>query len=198
MTGILTLLQHTKRLQNNDFSVSKSNKSLVAIKMIRKFFNTNELLAFVTSNYYSVLFYNSEIWHLPSLKSNLKQKLLSCSAKAIGVCVKYCTREISFINLHAMYQRATPENISLYKSAISLFKLYNSDEHTIEWVSLNCNQIITSRQTKFCIAKSNVKKVGMNALANRLHVLNHKIPFEWLNMSYVTFKLKCKKEFLLS
>ena len=99
--------------------IAKSNRSLVAIKMIKKYFNTSELLMFVTSNFYSILFYNSEIWHLPTLKHNLKQKLLSSSAKAIKVCVKYCTNEVSFDNLHAMYHRATPEKVLLYKLAYS-------------------------------------------------------------------------------
>ena len=177
--------------------VTKSSKSLVAIKMLKFFFNTTELLTFVTSNYYSVLYYNSEIWHLPSLRSNLKQKLLSSSSGAIRACVKYCTRNISFENLHAMYHRATPEKILLYKSAISLYKLYNYEDLSIEWVSLNVNQILTSRQTKFVISKAHTKKVGINALANRLYILNNKIPLNWLNFSYVTFKLYCKKEFLL-
>ena len=164
--------------------------------MIRKFFNTKELLTFITSNFYSVLYYNSEIWHLPSLKGILKQKLLSSSAQAIKCCVKYCTRDVSFVNLHAMYNRATPDQFMLYKNAISLFKLYNGTDYTIEWAALNFNQILTSRQTKFMTIKANKRKVGINAIANRLNGLNNKIPFSWLNLSYVTFKLHCKKEFL--
>ena len=42
----------------------------------KKYFNTTELLQLITSNFYSILYYNSEIWHLPSLKGNLKGKLL--------------------------------------------------------------------------------------------------------------------------
>ena len=44
-----------------------------------------ELLNLLTSNIYSILYYNSEIWHLPSLKPTLKQKLLSASARALKV-----------------------------------------------------------------------------------------------------------------
>ena len=73
---------------------SKSSKALTAVRMIKKYFTTKELLQIVTSNVYSILYYNSEIWHLASLKSNLKQKLLSTSAKAISTCVKYCTLNI--------------------------------------------------------------------------------------------------------
>ena len=73
--------------------ISKSKKALTAIRMIKKFFPTKELLQLVTSNVFSILYYNSQIWHLQSLKGNLNQKLLSCSATAIKACVKYCAND---------------------------------------------------------------------------------------------------------
>ena len=98
--------------------IAKSNRALSAIRLIRKFFTTKELLQLVTC-------YNSEIWHLQSLKVNLKQKLLSSSARAIKTCVKHCTRDVSFVNLHRTYNRATPDQFLLYKHALSLYKLIN-------------------------------------------------------------------------
>ena len=56
--------------------------------------------------------------------------------------------------------------------------------------------IFTSRQTKFITSKSNRTKIGLNSLANRFHLLNNKIPLNWLNLSNVTFKVKCKTMFL--
>ena len=168
----------------------------MAIKMIKKNFNTKELLQLITANFYSILYYNSKIWLLQSLKSNLKQKLLSASAKAIQVCVKYCTREVSFVDLHNTYQRATPEKFLLYKHAIGIFKLMNDPTFTTEWVALNFNQILTSRQTKFLSRKANNRKVGLNALTNKAYILNNKIPLEWFNMSYATIKEYCKDEFI--
>ena len=103
--------------------------------MIKNFFSTKELLQLVTSNFYSILYYNSEIWHLQSLKSNLKHKFLSSLAKAIKICVKYCTRDVSFIDVHNMFNRATPEKFILYKHALSLFKLIKSPIQTTEWVA---------------------------------------------------------------
>ena len=46
--------------------ITKAKKALHAIKLVRKYFNKNELLRLITANYYSILYYNSEIWHLPS------------------------------------------------------------------------------------------------------------------------------------
>ena len=63
--------------------INKANKALHAIKLIKKYFTTNEILTLITSNYFSVLYYNSEVWHLPTLKPELKQHLLSASANAL-------------------------------------------------------------------------------------------------------------------
>ena len=57
-------------------TVLKSTKALNAIKLIRKFFTTRELLQIITSNFYSTFYYNSEIWLLQSLKANLKLNLI--------------------------------------------------------------------------------------------------------------------------
>ena len=135
----------------------------------------------------------SEIWHINSLKSTLKQKLLSSSARALKLCMKKSCERISFVNLHQMNNRATPENQMIYKHALQLHKLYNSSlTNEVEWLMLNDLQVLTSRQTKFVIQKGNNTKVGLNALANRLHIINNKIPLSWLNLSVDTFKVKCK------
>ena len=57
-------------------AIAKSNKSLHAIKLISKQFSNKETLQLITSNYYSVLYYNSEIWHLPSLTNPTKKTVV--------------------------------------------------------------------------------------------------------------------------
>ena len=176
--------------------IAKSNKALSAIRLIKKYFNTSELLQLITANFYSILYYNSEIWHLPSLKTNLKGKLLSSSAKAIKLCVRYDTSSISFVSIHEINRRSTPENFLLYKHALALYKLYWSDEPTIEFCALNYNSILTSRQTNFITSKDNKRRVGLNALANRFYSLNNRIPLMQLNKSLNSYKIFCKNEFL--
>ena len=174
-------------------AIKRSNKALNAIRIIKRFFTKRELLSLVTSNLYSILYYNSEIWQLPTLKTTLKQSLLSTSAKALKVCCKNYANDLSFINLHKNCKRATPEELMIYKLALSLFKLYNHDFNQLEFVGLNFNQILTRHQTNFITLKDNNFKVGVNALSNRFYLLNNKIPLEWLNLSLNTFKVKCKK-----
>ena len=78
----------------------------------------------------------------PNLKNELKKKLISILARAIKTCMYYPDRMISFENIHKMNNRAMPDAIMSYKCAIQLFKLYNDNEMSIDWVNLNFNQNI--------------------------------------------------------
>ena len=92
-------------------TIQKSRRALHAINLIKRYFNKKELLQLVTSNYYSILYYNSEIWHIPSLTLNLKKNLLSASAAALKICVKFYDSTTSFASLHAITNRAEPNKI---------------------------------------------------------------------------------------
>ena len=178
-------------------AIKKANSSLHAIHMIKGFFSKKELLELITANYYSILYYNSDIWHIPSLKPALKQLLLSASAKAIKVCMYKPSPMISFIDLHKLNKRATPNQLLNYKHALLLYNVYNENQPSAEWLALNFNQIITSRQTSFQIFKLNNYKVGVNIPSNRIAVINKIIPLDWLALSKESYKVKCKKKFII-
>ena len=177
-------------------AIMKATKALNAIKLIRRFFTTNEILKLLTSNFYSILYYNSEIWLIPTITQINKKLLLSASSNALKMAHNYRFPYMSFEALHRISNRATPTMFSHYKLALMLHILYNTEVYTTEWIHLNVNHVITSRQTSFHINKTNNLNVGMNALANRLNLINDKIPLELLNKSYNSFKIECKKLFL--
>ena len=164
--------------------------------MIKRYFTKSELLQLITANVFSLLYYNSEIWQIPNLKHDLKKKLTNVSATAIKVCMFYPDRMISHVNIHKMNNRAMPESLMTYKMALQLHKLYNTNDQSLDWISLNFDQILTSRQTTFMISKTNKTKIGLNTMANRLSILNGRIPLSWLNATLSTYKIKCKKLFL--
>jgi hypothetical protein len=74
----------------------------------------------LTSNYYSVLFYNSETY-LTSITNQNTKIILSASAKALRVGFHRWDRNISFDNLDS----ATPTRIGEYKIALQLYKAFN-------------------------------------------------------------------------
>ena len=196
--NVLGVLFDSKLKWSNHVSkvITKANKALNAIKLIRRYFNSTELLQLLTSNFFSVLYYNLEVWHLSSLKCCIKNDLLSASANAIRVALHYPDPYIGFQDLHRMTKRATPDMFCIYKLCILLYKTFNEQLPENEWIEMNFNQITMTRQTDFKIMKTNRLRVGMNILNNRFHVLNGLIPLDWLNRGFQSFKILCKNKFL--
>ena len=121
---------------------------------------------------------------------------MSAFARALKVCMYYPDPMMSFEHIHVLNKRATPNAMMNYNLGIQLYKLNNTREHSLEWLHLNQNQILTSRPTHFQILRSNSLRIGLTALANRLANINGKIKLSWLNLSYASFKIKCKKLFI--
>ena len=187
-------LQWTEQVAN---SIKKANKSLLAIKLISKFFNQTEIKTLLTSNFYSVLYYNSEIWHLPKLAPYLKTLLMSASANALKLCTPSYTQDMSFTTLHEINKRATPDQFCIYKQSLLLHTVYNFQTPKIEWLTLNFNQAFNQREGTFIAFDISNYKVGKtNSLANRLTCLNRKIPLDWLNHDKIKYKILCKQNLL--
>jgi hypothetical protein len=186
-------LQWHYQIQN---TINKSKKALNAIILIRKYFTKKQLLQIITSNYYSTLYYNAEVWLLPTLQPRLKQKLLSASAAPLKLTTKNYDNMISFDKLHYLNQRATPNQITIYKHALLLHKTYNDENMALNWQNLFFNQYFNDRDQLVKFFNNSKYKVGNNILSNRFTTLNGKILLSWLNLSFVTYKIKCKHKFM--
>ena len=173
-------------------TINKANTALHAIRLIKKHFNGDEIIKLLTSNFYSVLFYNSEIWHIPTLKPEIKQMLLSASAKALKLSQRTPDLMESFVNIHKNCKRALPNQIMEFKHSILLHKIFNTHQPSLDWVELNFNQTITSREKFYRTVRTNKTKIGNNLLSSRLSILNGKILLDDLNMSLDSFKVKYK------
>ena len=84
-----------------------------------------------------------------------------------------------------------------YKQAFLLYKTYNNEEMSHNWTNLFFNQQFNAR-THFAYFINNSKyKIGINTIiSNRFLILNGKIPLNWLNEAFDSFKIKCKVLFL--
>ena len=107
------------------------------------------------------------------------------------------TQNISNVDLHKLHKRALPNNFCTYRHCLLLFKLINNKITKRDWLNLNFQMLNTSRQIHFEIRNCSVYKVGNNILSNRLTCLNRKIPLDFLNLPFETYKIKCKNLFLL-
>ena len=109
------------KLQWNDHiahTIKKANSALHCIKLIKNYFTAEELRTIITSNFYSLLYYNSEIWNIPNLNAELKQKLLSISANPLKLCTPTYHDRMSFLELHNINKRATPIEMCNYVHAL--------------------------------------------------------------------------------
>ena len=70
--------------------------------------------------FYSILFHNSEVWYLPSVKANLKQKLLSASAHALKVHWKKLGKKIYHLILSIKCPKEQPRSIYEIQTCIML------------------------------------------------------------------------------
>ena len=177
-------------------AIKGANKSLQAIKLIRKYFSKLEIIQLLTSHFYSKLYYGSEIWHIPTLNQNCKKLLMSASANALKLCNNFYDPTVSYLELHRINGRALPSNFCLYRHSLLLYKLCNNSSTTKDWLDLNFQIITTSRQINFEIQNRSNYKVGNNILSNRLSCLNKKITLDMLNLTLESFKVKCKSIFL--
>jgi hypothetical protein len=65
-----------------------------------KHFNENELRQLLTLNYYCILYYNSEVWHMISLHTGLKIQFLLASAAGPKLNGQTQELQTSFDQLH--------------------------------------------------------------------------------------------------
>ena len=64
-------------------AISKSKRALHGIKLIKKYLTKVEARMLLTSNFYSILYYNCEIWLSQGLNVRSKQQILAASAIAL-------------------------------------------------------------------------------------------------------------------
>ena len=177
-------------------AITKSKRALHGIKLIKKYLTKDETKMLLTSNFYSILYYNCEVWLSEGLSPRHKQQLLAASANALKILSNISDLRTSFIQLHCQEKRALPMSFAKYRLAIQLYKIYNGDDYNDDWQDMNRQQNFNARCEMFQISNCSNIKVGRNIMCNRLTVLNRQVKLEWLNLSLTAFKLKAKMAFL--
>ena len=178
-------------------TIAKANRALYAIRMIKKHFTSGQIKTLLTSYFYSVLYYNSEIWLTPSLCSDSRNKLLSASGKALQSCLNNYDPSISYINIHKQFKQPTPNQIGLYKLSLQLHKTFNTENHGIDWLNFATQIVMTGRQSKFEITKTNRTKIGINTLCNKFYCLNKQIDLTYMNLTFPAYKYQMKQKYLM-
>ena len=166
----------------------EARRSLQGLKIIKRHFTEMEILTLITSLCYSRLYYGSQVWLLPTLKESLYKSLLSQS----GQCLKILNRDLSYVNLHKKYLRATPKLFSHDHTAVNYYKAINERIYTQETPDLENNVLSDRRNEMLTFVRQNNYKVGLNLLSNRLRSISNCIPKNSLSFSKTQFKTFCK------
>ena len=85
---------------------------------------------------------------IPSLKSSLKQQLLSASSAALRLCGE-SDWSTSFKQIHLIHKRVMPQQMMKYKHSLELYRLYNSNGDRDDWMDLNFQQNHNNRNEFF-------------------------------------------------
>ena len=94
---------------------------LYTIKIIKNHFEPNKMLTLFTSNFYSIHYYNSEIWHILNLNLYLKNLLLSKFSNALKIFTPvYVIFEITWDQ-----QQSNPWNFFPLQAPFLLHWIYN-------------------------------------------------------------------------
>jgi hypothetical protein len=174
-------------------AISNVQSKIHAVRMIQRFFMTDEILQLLKAYCYPSLYYASSVWLTPSLNAKLKSNLFSASGKILS------TIEVnSYRNLHKKFTRATPEMWQNYELAISLYDLTFTRLPLTDWQILQSNTLRNRRSSKLHFTSTNKLRCGLNNLPNRFKTITNRIDATWLTLTKETYKQKCKKEFITS
>ena len=174
-------------------TILKCKKTLQAIRLISNYFTIDEKLNIVTSLLYSRLYYAAEVWLIPTLKSNLKQKLYNISKLSLKIVAEDHYNVFSGEELHFLFNRFTPNQMSNYVALLNLHRIINNRIPEEIWIELQFNVLPITRANKILIPPKNKLRVGVNSLLNRLSYASTLITNDDLNKEYQSFKVLAKK-----
>jgi hypothetical protein len=104
-------------------AIENANKAKQALRIISKFFSTQEMVKLSTALFYSRLYYGAKVWLSSALSVTLKKKLWQASSKMLKICQKDWQGQFSFKTLHKISGRATPEMWSNYSAACGMYNV---------------------------------------------------------------------------
>ena len=103
-----------------------------------------------------------------------------------------CNKEISFLDLHKKYLRATTRLFSLYQTAVNYYETMTELVYPQETPEINNNTLSDRRNKMLTFVRNNNYKAGLNLFSNRLRAISLSIPKNCISYSKNQFKTFCK------
>ena len=112
--------------------------------------NTSLKCKRLTSSFYSILYYNFEIWHI---SAKAWTQAIDSSTNVLKLAPKQPDRIQSFFEVHSACKRTFTNNMMMAKHSTQLHKLYSMKWLLLDWIELNFNQTFYLRKDFQCRQK---------------------------------------------
>jgi len=172
-------------------TIAKCNSKLSVLRKIRRKFNKEQFSKIITSQYYSVLYYCSELWFNHTTKANLRNLVRTAHYKALRILVYDFDSQKTKSELTKTCKRATPTEWSKYTQASFVIKCLNTDDSPQFLKQTLLETIFTTRRNPkkgrfFNNAKG---KIGKQRISNRLKFMDE-LKDDWIGMDTTTGALQ--------
>jgi len=174
----------------------KAQRMATGMKILRRTLNQDEILKVITSQYFGCLFYAMAVW-FPSLTVKLKKKIEMLHYKALRIVIKDWQR-IYPKEMLDLLGRQKPDVFAKYMIGSIFINCYNTSKPTRLHQMIKENEYRIKRTGKIRYFDSSMKKVGQQALGNRLDEVVNLFNDDWTKlMTKDAIRVYLKKTFFL-
>jgi len=136
-------------------------------------------LQVVTSQYFGQAYFGAPVWLTSNLQYSIWKRLESHHYRVICAAVRDFKRKIPKVMLEVISKRAPPRMWSNYVTAPTVMSLYNNSDTRLSEYLRESSYIYERRPKKAKLRDAAKRKIGRQALKNRLLHLNN-INFDWI------------------
>ena len=83
-----------------------------------------------------------------------------------------------------------------YRHSLLLLNIFTDVSYSKDWFIPQFSIFFNARNQTVNVWDNSRIKIGKNIVVNRLKLINGKIYYDWLNLSFESYKVKCKALFL--
>jgi len=177
--------------------VASCQRMKPALHVLNKKLSRNNFKKVISSHYFSVLYYASEVW-FNCLSKKDQKKVASMHYWAVRMLVFDFKFKISRDQLDYLSKRASPFQLNNFKLAKLLISICNNTAPFVlfhELLSHSITERRTEHRPKFLDMSR--KRIGRQSLSNRVTHVANKINFDWsgLPLSSNVIREKLKSSF---
>ncbi len=180
-----------------DSIIKKANSKISVLKKLRSKFTQQQFLQILTSQFFSIIFYCSDVWLTTSTSQKLWTVINSIHYKSLRIAVCDHKQRINREKLDVLCQRANPKQWSKYSSASLVIKVLQREEPSYLVNNLRTTLYFERRSPHIGKFYDNSKgKIGRQKLCNGLQHMAA-IRFNWLGLQLgnATIRSSLKKTY---